>query len=207
MQEIHLNPGESVMIVCDEQPTPPPTPTDGIKIRFINRTGEDIRFSGKFLPYVKEETEAIDLYLCAPNVVDDWCHWSENPYALKAGETMEFDFTELTHYTAQAGKLIATKEPVSSIYGKHFRTADSAEWPGGIPAIKFGVFAFDRSKKDTSTGAAMIHAKPIIESNNLIKQGGVYDVILDKIKDNATLDKSWATVPYKDTDKYKYVIL
>ena len=53
----------------------------------------------------------------------------------------------------------------------------------------------------------MIHAKPIIESNNLIKQGGVYDVILDKIKDNATLDKSWATVPYKDTDKYKYVIL
>ena len=53
----------------------------------------------------------------------------------------------------------------------------------------------------------MIHAVPIPESNCLIKEGGVYEVILDKIKDNATLDKSYIDRPYKDGDKYKYVIL
>jgi hypothetical protein len=69
------------------------------------------------------------------------------------------------------------------------------------------VCAYDRSKKDTSTGPAMIHAIPIPESNCLIKEGGVYEVILDKIKDNATLDKSYIDMPYKDGDKYKYVII
>ena len=199
-------PNDQSPVVLPEMPDGEPS-KDYITMRFINRTGQDIRFSGKFLPYILEQDEAIDMYLCAPNVVDDYCHWSENPYGLKAGEMMEAVFTHLTHYTANGGKLITKEEPISNYYGYHFDTADSAEWPSGIPAIKFGVYAFDRSKKDTSTGAAMIHAVPIPSSSNLIERGGVYDVILDKIKDNATFDKSLATVPYQEGDKYKYVIL
>ena len=53
----------------------------------------------------------------------------------------------------------------------------------------------------------MIHAVPITQDNCLIKEGGVYDVILDKIKDNATLDKRYVEIPYHEGDKYKYVIL
>ena len=40
-----------------------------------------------------------------------------------------------------------------------------------------------------------------------IKKGGVYDFYLDKIKDNATLDKSWLNKIYSASDKYKYVIM
>lgn len=195
-------------LVEPEQPTPEPEQTfNGITIRFINRTGEDIRFSGKFLPYNQEETEAMPFYLCPPNEVDDYCHWSDNPYSLKNGGSMTFEFTELIDYKASKGKLSSKSISLSTIYGKHFRIADSAVWPSGIAAIKFGVCAYDRSKKDTSTGAAMIHAIPIAESNCLIKEDGVYEVILDKIKDNATLDKSWIDKPYSSSDKYKYVIL
>ena len=179
----------------------------GIKIIFNNQTGQDIRFAGKFLPYNQESTEAMNFYLCAPNVVDDYCHWSENCYQLKKGEKMTFEFTELTSYTANKGKLITKKVPVSTVYGKHFRTSDSAAWPSGIPAIKFGVYSYGRNDNGKGTGAAMIHAKPISENNCLIKEGGIYEVILDKIKDNATLDKSYIDKPYKEGDKYKYVIL
>lgn len=188
------------------QPAPQPAPK-GIRIVFRNNTGQDIRFAGKFLPYIKEQDEAIDLYLCAPNVVDDWCHWRENPYSLKAGDTMAFDFTHLTHYTASKGRLITTQEPVSNYFGKHFRTADSAEWPTGIAAVKFGVCFYDRSKKETSTNAAMIHAVPLPEGNCLIREGGVYEVVLDRIKQNATLDRSWIARPYKDGDAYKYAVI
>jgi len=126
---------------------------------------------------------------------------------LKKGETKTFTFTELTDYVANKGKLIPKKISLSTIYGKHFRIADTAQWPAGIAAIKFGVRCYGRDNGGTSTGAAMIHAKPIPESNCLIKEGGVYEVILDKIKENATLDKSWLDKPYSSTDKYKYVIL
>ena len=195
-------------VVEPDQPTPEPEPTfKGITIRFINRTGQDIRFSGKFLPYNQEEQYAMPFYLCAPNVVDDYCHWSENCFQLKKGQTMAFDFTELTDYSASKGKLIQKKIALSTIYGKHFRLADTAVWPGGIAAIKFGVCSYGRHDGGTGTGPAMIHALPIPESNCLIKEGGVYEVILDKIKDNATLDKSYIDIPYKEGDKYKYVIL
>jgi predicted phosphodiesterase len=195
-------------LVEPEQPEQGTEPTfKGIKIVFCNKTGQDIRFAGKFLPYNQEETEAMPFYLCPPNEVGDYCHWSDNPYSLKNGESMTFEFTELKSYTANKGKLVTKKIPLSTVYGKHFRTADTAVWPSGIAAIKFGVCAYDRSKKDTSTGPAMIHAIPIPESNCLIKEGGVYEVILDKIKDNATLDKSYIDKPYKDGDKYKYVII
>ena len=190
------------------QPEPEPEPAfKGITIRFVNRTGQDIRFSGKFLPYNKEDTEAMPFYLCSPNEVDDYCHWSENPYSLMNGESMTFEFTELTEYYANKGKLTKKKIPLSTIYGKHFRLADTAVWPGGIAAIKFGVYSYGRHDGGTGTGPAMIHAVPIPESNCLIKEGGVYEVILDKIKDNATLDKSWIDKPYSSGDKYKYVIL
>ena len=195
-------------VVEPDQPKPEPEPTfKGITIRFINRTGQDIRFSGKFLPYNQEEQYAMPFYLCAPQTVDDYCHWTENNYSLKNGETKTFTFTELTDYAANKGKLIPKKISLSTIYGKHFRTADSAQWPSGIPAIKFGVRSIDRSNGNTSTGAGMTHAVPITQDNCLIKEGGVYEVILDKIKDNATLDKSYIDKPYKDGDKYKYVII
>ena len=110
---------------------------------------------------------------------------------------MTFDFEHLTHYKANKGKLTKTTEPISNLYGKHFRTADSAVWPGGIAAIKFGVYSYGRHDKGYGTGPAMIHAVPLSESNCLIKEGGVYEIVLDKIKDNATLDKSWIDKPYK----------
>ena len=195
-------------LVEPDQPTPEPEPTfKGITIRFINRTGQDIRFAGKFLPYNQEDTEAMPFYLCPPNKVDDYCHWSENPYSLRNGESMTFEFTELTEYYANKGKLTKKKIPLSTIYGKHFRLADTAVWPGGIAAIKFGVYSYGRHDGGTGTGPAMIHAVPITHDNCLIKEGGVYEVILDKIKDNATLDKSYIDIPYKEGDKYKYVIL
>ena len=201
-------PNDQSPVVEPEQPTPSPEPAKtGITIRFINRTGEDIRFAGKFLPYNQEEQYAMPFYLCAPQTVDDYCHWTENNYSLKNGETKTFTFTELTDYAANKGKLIPKKISLSTIYGKHFRTADSAKWPSGIPAIKFGVRSYGRHDGGTGTGPAMIHAVPITQDNCLIKEGGVYDVILDKIKDNATLDKSYINIPYKDGDKYKYVIL
>lgn len=190
------------------QPEPEPEPAfKGITIRFVNRTGQDIRFSGKFLPYNQEDQYAMPFYLCQPNVVDDYCHWSENPYSLKAGASMDFRFTELTDYAASKGKLVPKKIALSTIYGKHFRTADSAQWPAGIPAIKFGVYSYGRHDGGTGTGPAMIHAVPITHDNCLIKEGGVYEIVLDKIKDNATLDKSWIDKPYSSSDKYKYVIL
>jgi hypothetical protein len=202
----------TVEVANDSTPTAVPEyPVDseptfnGIKLVFTNNTGQDIRFSGKFLPYIQEQEEAIDMYLCPPNVVDDYCHWSENPYSIKKGESMEFNITELTHYKANKGRLTATTEALP--YGSHFRLADTSTWPSGIAAIKFGVYAYDRSKDDYSTGAAMIHAVPIAESNCLLKEGGVYEVVLDKIKDNATLDKSWLNKAYSSSDKYKYVIM
>ena len=146
-------------------------------------------------------------YLCPPNIVDNYCHWSENPYKLKNGDTMTFTFTELTDYSASNGTLIPKKIPLSTIYGKHFRLADTEIWPAGIPAIKFGVYSYGRHDEGSGTGSAMIHAVPIPESNCLIKKGGVYEVILDRIKDNATLDKSYIDKPYKEGDQYKYVIL
>lgn len=195
-------------LVEPEQPAPEPEPTfKGVTIRFINRTGQDIRFSGKFLPYSQEDSDAMPFYLCAPQTVDDYCHFTENNFSLKNGETMTFKFTELTEYTANHGTMITKKIPLSTVLGKHFDTADSAEWPAGVPAIKFGVRCIDRSSGSQSTGPAMIHAMPVIESNSLIKEGGVYDVILDKIKTNATLDRSWIDIPYSATDKYKYVII
>jgi glutamate carboxypeptidase len=42
---------------------------------------------------------------------------------------------------------------------------------------------------------------------NAIIDGAQRMLILDKIKDNATLDKSYIDIPYKEGDKYKYVIL
>ena len=72
--------------------------------------------------------------------------------------------------------------------------------------MKFGVRSINRSNGDTSTGAGMIHAVPISESNCLIKEGGVYEVVLDKIKNNATFDTSYINKTYKEGDKYKYVI-
>ena len=107
------------------EPETEPAP-DGIRIVFNNQTGEDIRFSGKFLPYVQEQDDAMPLYLCAPNKVDDWCHWSENCYSLKAGATVAFDFTELTDYSASKGKLIPKKISLDKYYGKHFRLKDTA---------------------------------------------------------------------------------
>ena len=212
---IEIKADEELRIVhaptVEPQPEPEPEPEQpafkGIRIVFKNQTGQDIRFSGKFLPYSQEDTEAMNFYLCPPNVVDDYCHWAENCYSLKKGDTMTFEFPELKKYTANHGKLITTKVPLSTVYGKHFRIADSAAWPGGIPAIKFGVRSYGRNDGGTGTGAAMIHAKPIPESNCLIKEGGVYEVILDKIKDNATLDLKYIDIPYKEGDKYKYVIM
>lgn len=195
-------------VVEPKQPEPEKEPSfKGIRIVFKNKTGQDIRFAGKFLPYNQEDTAAMPFYLCAPDVVDDYCHWTKNCFSLKNGETMTLEFTELTNYTASSGTLIPKKISLSTIYGKYFRTADSGEWPEGIPAIKFGVRNYDRKKADADTSAGIIHAVPIAESNCLIKEGGVYEVILDKIKNNATLDKSYIDIPYKDGDKYKYVIL
>ena len=209
MKEIILKPGESVIVRCEESPEPPTPPTfEGIKVVFKNNTGEDIRFSGKFHMYADEEKDAIPLFLCPPNSEEGgYPHWAENPFTLRNGESMEFVFKKCHDYIGDGTKVTETTFDISKYYGMHFKKADSGVWPAGIAAIKFGVCAFDRSKGSTSTGPAMIHAKPIPESNSLIKEGGVYEVVLDKIKDNATLNKELVKVPYKEGDKYKYVVM
>lgn len=184
------------------------TVTGKISVKFTNKTGQEIRFSGKFLPYIQEQEDAIDLFLCPPNKIDNWCHYAENPYVLKNGASMIFEFTDVSHYSANNGQLNLVKESISNYFGKHFRIADSAPWPTGIAAIKFCAYNYDRSSNEYSTSAAMIHAIPIPESNCLIKNGGVYEITLDKIKDNATLDRSYATLPYTGSDgEIKYVIM
>ena len=194
--------------VREPEAVKPSEVTDGIKIVFHNETGQDIRFSNKFNMYIQEQAEALDLHFGAPNDTSDgWPHMRENPYSLKAGGTMEFRLTVLNHYIGDGKTVRHTQEPVSRFFGKHFKTEDSAPFPTGIAAIKFGVCCYERHKNTYSTGPAMIHARPLPASNCLLKKGGVYDIYLDKIKDNATLDRSWMNKPYSEGDKYKYVII
>lgn len=200
---------DSTPVVVPADPEPEPEPSfKGIKVVFTNKTGEEIRFAGKYHMYTKEDKNAIPLFLCPPaNEDGGYAHWAENPYTLKNGASMEFVFNVCHDYIGDGTKVTKTTFNISDFYGKHFRTEDTAVWPAGIPAIKFGVYSYGRHDKGTGTGAAMIHAVPVKESNCLIKEGGVYDVILDEIKENATLNKEYAKIPYKDGDKYKYVIM
>lgn len=205
--ELAIPNDDSPVIEPSVEPEPEPS-YKGIKVVFHNNTGEEIRFSGKYLPYVKEDKYAIDLYLCPPTSEEGgYPHWSENNYSLGDGASMEFAFQTVHHYNGNGTSVIHTTDDVSIYYGKHFITADTNTWPADGMAIKFGVYAYDRSSGKYSTGPAMIHAVPISESNCLIKEGGIYEVVLDKIKDNTTLDKSWIDVPFKEGDKYKYVIM
>ena len=189
------------------EPDMPYVPTfEGIRVVFHNLTGQDIRFTGKYHMYLQEETEAIPLYLNPPTMVDEWCHWDVNDHQLKAGAEVSYEFIEIVEYTAVNGHAVPTRTPLATILGKHFRTADTAEWPAGIAAIKFGVRAFARDTGKYSTGAAMIQAQPISEADCLVRAGATYHINLLKIKDNATLDTSWMSVPYQNGDQYKYVI-
>lgn len=53
MKEIHLNPGESVLVVCDGQPVPP-TPGDwGANLIIKNLTGAPIKTTGEIRLYVE----------------------------------------------------------------------------------------------------------------------------------------------------------
>ena len=201
-------PNDSSKTVEPSQPEKPAETTNGITIRLHNNTGQDVRFSGKFQMYIQESDTELDLHFSAPtNTSDGWPHWESNPYILKAGDTKEFKITELNHYYGDGSKVTHVQESLNGYYNKHFRTADTAEWPNGIPAVKLGVYAMDRAKDKGSTGPAMIHVRPLPSNNCQIKKGGVYDLYLDKIKDNATLDKSWLNKIYSASDKYKYVIM
>lgn len=203
------NDSSPVVVPSDIEPEPEPS-FKGIKVVFRNRTGQDIRFSGKYHMYTQEDDDAIPLFLCPPDNYDGgYPHCSSNPYTLKNGASMEFVFNVCHDYIGNGTKVTETTFNISNYYGKHFRTADTAVWPSGICAVKFGVYAYDRSSGKSSTGAAMIHAVPLSEGDCLIREGGVYDIVLDRIKDNATLDKSWLDKlqPYSQSDKYKYVIM
>lgn len=201
----------TVSVLNDSSPVVEPKEPEtqkGIKIVFHNNTGQDIRFSGKFQMYMQEVDTELDLYLCPPSNGDGgYPHWTENKYELHKSESMEFEFSTVEHYIGDGTIVHHTTEDISNYYGRHFRVADTAEWPQGIPAIKLGVYALNRESNEPSTGPAMIHAVPLPDVNSLIKEGGVYHIYLDKIKDNATFDTSWAEVPYSDKDKYKYVIM
>ena len=202
-------PNDKTPVVEPSDIEPEPQPSfKGIKVIFRNKTGQDIRFSGKFLPYVKEDKYAIDIYLCPPTSEEGgYPHWSENNYSLGDGASMEFAFQTIHHYDSNGTAVVHTTDDVSIYYGKHFLTADKNTWPEDGMAIKFGVYAYGREDKKYSTGPAMIHAVPISEDNCLIKEGGVYEFVLDQIKPNATLDKTWIDKPYNASDKYKYVIM
>lgn len=65
MKEIILNPGESVIIKCNEQPVPP-TPTDDWKANIIikNLTNAPIKTTGEIRLYIEDkERKGVNIYL------------------------------------------------------------------------------------------------------------------------------------------------
>lgn len=64
MKEIHLNPGESVLVVCDGQPVPP-TPGDwGANLIIKNLTGAPIKTTGEIRLYIEDkERKGVNTYL------------------------------------------------------------------------------------------------------------------------------------------------
>lgn len=53
MKEIHLNPGESVTIICDQQPQPQPTGDWKAKLIIKNMTNAAIKTTGEIRLYVE----------------------------------------------------------------------------------------------------------------------------------------------------------
>ena len=165
------------------------TAGNGIKLVLHNKTGKQICFSGKFTMYVKDAGTAnvwnktMPTYICKyDSNANGWPHWNTNPYTLAPDEALTVTLTDpLKSYSGNGTYVTDYTEPLSNYIGKQFVTADSAEWPQGIAAIKLGHAGYVAGDGVHNTNG-LIHVKPVVQSACDIVRGRTYHLTIDKAR-------------------------
>ena len=165
------------------------TAGNGIKLVLHNKTGKQICFSGKFTMYVKDAGTAnvwnktMPTYICKyDSNANGWPHWNTNPYTLAPDEALTVTLSDpLKSYSGNGTYVTDYTEPLSNYIGKQFVTADSAEWPQGIAAIKLGHAGYVAGDGIHNTNG-LIHVKPVAQSACDIVRGRTYHLTIDKAR-------------------------
>lgn len=130
MKEITLNPGESVIIKCNEQPIPP-TPTDDWKANIIikNLTNVPIKTTGEIRLYVRNH-EGVNIYL--PDARPD----AGAKYTINQGEN---DFSKYDIHCVGNGLTLDDSydgELITEIRIYDYRHYNNKDWkPAGIVTL------------------------------------------------------------------------
>lgn len=127
MREIHLNPGESVTIICDEKPQPAGDWKANLIVK--NLTGSPIKTTGEIRLYV-EGHEGINTYL--PGAKPD----AGALYTLNAGEN---DLSNYDVHCVGNGFTLDDSydgKPISDVRIYDYRHYNNGDWtPAGIVTL------------------------------------------------------------------------
>ncbi len=178
-------------------------PSDGIKFKFINKTGAYICFSGKFKMYIKQgdsqnwssdasQEKELEAHLNAPDYTGDgWPHWYKNNYELGPDETKEFTLKQIVAYQGNGTSVqtVTTSLDTYTDGSWYFMSVD--KYNNGavaIPAVKLGHAAWNRSTNELSNSAFLVHVSPVKASDCCVQKGKTYNLIIDSADTN---DDEW----------------
>ena len=163
------------------------TAGNGIAFVYHNKTGKSICFNGKINMYVKERGAENSWTTTMPSYMNKyssdeggWPHWYINLHTLAPNESLTVTFGEqLPDYYGNGVKVTDTTVPLTNYIGKQFVTADNAQWPSGIPAIKFAQAGYNPDTQEVHSPNGLIHVRPIAPSACDIVRGRTYHLTID----------------------------
>lgn len=187
---------ENAKVIVDNAPTEEDYPdyTDGtagngIAFVYHNKTGKNICFNGKVNMYVKTKGAADSWDTTMPAFMNKYSsnangypHWNVNEHYLAPNESLTIQLNDpLKDYSGNGVTVTDYTVPLSNFAdGNHqFVTSDSATWPAGIAAIKFGHAGYSPSTQETHSTNGLIHVKPIKASACDIVRGRTYHLTID----------------------------
>ena len=172
------------------------TGVNGIGIVLHNNTGQTIKFSGKFKPYIKgsnytawssdaSQEQELEIHLQKPDsYAGGWPHWYTNPFTLAPGATLERTYTHATLYNGTGVEGVVNEVPISidNYVGKYFMAVDKTDGAGNIQilAVKLGQSIYNTVKAKLENTPTMLHIQPMKASDAQIRKGYTYHFIIDK---------------------------
>lgn len=165
------------------------TAGNGIAFVYHNKTGKNICFNGKVNMYVKVKGAADSWDTTMPAFMNKYSsnangypHWNVNEHYLAPNESLTIQLNDpLPDYSGNGVTVTDFTVPLSGFAdGNHqFVTSDSATFPSGILAIKFGHAGLDPDTQEIHSTNGLIHVKPIVQSACDIVRGRTYHLTID----------------------------